>query len=274
MPRNNQNLGALAAQGQGLASAFNQNTPDFSGGYSQGPQGAQNPSGYSGGSAYPKIPQRFETFDPRTGQLKQQFQVDFGKKRDLSQMGQLEQQRQQSLLSSNIGSMYGRQAQSQADVRGRLAAQGGLSGGASERIGRAGSRDQMNALQQMYGGHQRNMMGLRQQDIGRQIQGEQYNVGQNLSEIQRAYGGQLAGFDIEAKMRGAQAASDAIRGGQTQDPVSSMFEGNPVTKTWQNMQSPGGFGGAAMGAGMGTFAGAPGMAYGAAAGSGIGSQYY
>lgn len=65
----------------------------------------------------------------------------------------------------------------------------------------------------MYGGHQQNMLNIRGQDIGRQIQGDQYNIGNNLSEIQRQYQGGLSEFDIKAKIMGADAAARAIAAG-------------------------------------------------------------
>lgn len=91
--------------------------------------GGGGTGGGTGGTmyGYPDVPQRFQTYGPN-GQLLPQFQLDVGKTRKVSQMGQLEMQRQREMLQSNIGDMYGRNQAAQADAMGRLAATQGLSG--------------------------------------------------------------------------------------------------------------------------------------------------
>jgi len=168
-------------------------------------------------------PVRQQTYGP-DGMLLPQYQLDVGKERDITQMGQLEMQRQRELLNSNIGEMYGRNQSAQADAMGRLAATQGLSGGAAERIGTQGNRANQSALQQMYGGHQQNMLGIRTQDIGRQIQGDQYNIGNNLSEIQRQYQGDLQGYDIGAKIHSGEIMADAIGQGGGGGGGAGMFK--------------------------------------------------
>lgn len=182
-----------------------------------GPTSEWKFSGSTGGKSkygFDPAPERFETYDPKTGKLKKKFRLDVAKERGITPMGKLELDRQRSLLKSNIGDMYGRSAAGMADARGRLAQTGGLGGGAAERIQRSGNRDRMNALQRMYGGHQRNQLGIRSQDIGRQIQADQNNITNNLGEIERTYQGQLQSYDIGAKIHSGEIMADAIgRGG-------------------------------------------------------------
>jgi len=185
-------------------------------------------SGYSKYGFGPP-PDRFQTYDPGTGLLKDDFRLDVGKERDITPMGRLELQRQRSLLNSNISGMYGRNRAGIADAQGQLAARGGLSGGASERIGIQGNRANQSALQDMYGGHQRNMLGIRAQDIGRQIQGDQYNIGNNLSEIEKQYQGNLQGYNIGAKIHSGALMADAIGaggagGGGVGGPLGGIFD--------------------------------------------------
>lgn len=211
-------------------------------------------------------PVRQPTYDPRTGELLPQYQLDVMKERGISPLGQLEIQRQNSLLKSNIGDLYGRSAAGMADARGRLAQTQGLSGGAAERIGRYGNRDRMNALQQMYGGHQRNQLGIRGQDIGRQIQADQNNINTNLSEIEKQYQGNLQGYDIGAKIHSGELMADAIgRGGQGGGGAAEGF--------MNNMMSPNIYGIAGAAAG-GYFGGGPGGAAGGyAAGQQLSNQW-
>lgn len=166
------------------------------------------------------------------GTLKSQYELDVTSARpesawyqnEASRQGNLYSQAQDNALSQNLASVQGAQD--------NLAATGGLSSGARERLSGQGVLANSNSMTGLANQHSQNLYGLRSQDIGQQINADQWNIGNSLNEVNNKYNADLGAFDITASAYGNEQLANAYAqmggggGGGKGKPVSQVAPGS------------------------------------------------
>ena len=159
-------------------------------------------------------PDLFETFDPNTGKMKSQFQVDLSKIQGQTPWGLMLQDKLDKQYKLGLTDIQGNaQAGAQAGYS-RLARQGGITGGGRMALARAANRDAVKGMQNLASNYQDAQTTLGQQDWARQVDIQERNIDRSLGQIARKDQSNLSAWEKEMQTAAAKYMADRMGNGQ------------------------------------------------------------